>query len=163
MEVIKMGKLENNPNIKMIETRRNEFFENTTIGEVYTDGEYFSLSLEDAVRPFGVKVNKRTAIPELVYRVIVTDSTRFGRPMIQLYNAKDDDGQLICTDGKIKFTGVRNHGGNTHHDTEGCPITAYNRISETVIQGRSDEELFEKVQAWIDQGFEVYWKFRNIV
>lgn len=146
---------------KVIRTSRCEYFPKTTLGKVIVEGGFFSWQLEDAVRPRGVKIYKETAIPESIYKAIITRSPKFKRDTIQLFNGVDGAGNLICTDGIIKFTGVRNHGGNDHGDTEGCPLTAYERIGKTIISGRSDLDLLELVQSWIDEGYEVFWIMEN--
>jgi len=146
---------------RTIISNRREYFEDTTLSDVLVEGKHFSYQLEDAVRAIGVKVARKTAIPEGWYRVIVSRSTRFKRDMILLYNEETSDGRYICTDGIIEFSGIRNHGGNTHLDTEGCLVTAYRRVSPKVIQNRSDKDLLKIVEGWIAEGHEVYWGIFN--
>lgn len=76
-----------------------------TIGDLYIDGRFFSNSLEDIVRP--EKIKGETAIPAGTYRVEVTYSPRFKRPLPFLFDVPG-------------FEGVRIHAGNTDKDTEGC-------------------------------------------
>ena len=113
---------------------RKEFFPDTTIGETYVDGKRLGFCLEDTVRevlgrPVAEwKVKGQTAIPVGTYRVTLEWSPRFGRIMPQVHDVPG-------------FEGVRIHGGNSHEDTEGCPLFAARRIGERVIQGSQEKAL----------------------
>lgn len=84
-----------------------------TIGDLLLDGQIFCSTLEDPIRevpnqPVSAwKVAGDTAIPAGTYRVAVTYSPKFER----------DLPLLLSVPG---FEGIRIHGGNTSHDTEGC-------------------------------------------
>jgi hypothetical protein len=78
-----------------------------TIGELRIDNEYICDTLEDKVRPDGVKLAGDTAIPEGTYVVKLTYSNRFKRILPELLNVP-------------MFTGIRIHGGNNSDDTKGC-------------------------------------------
>lgn len=84
---------------------RRGFTPTSTEGELFIDGAHECYTLEDAVRP--KKVAGHTAIPAGRYRVVVTVSARFGRPLPLLVNVPE-------------FSGVRIHRGNSSKDTEGC-------------------------------------------
>src|SRR3989442_1816583 len=90
-----------------MELRRKVFTSNSTIGELLINGKLECFTLEDRIRPPGVKVPGQTAIPEGSYEVIVTLSQRFKRDLPLLLNVPN-------------FRGVRIHTGNTELDTEGC-------------------------------------------
>ena len=113
---------------------RKEFFSDTTIGETYVDGKRLGFCLEDAVREIPGhpvsewKVKGQTAIPVGTYRVTLEWSPRFGRIMPTIHGAEG-------------FVGLRIHGGNTHQDTEGCPLFAARRIGERMIQGSQEKAL----------------------
>jgi len=102
-----------------------EFFTPTeTLGRLYVDGKFFCFTLEDKDRGLrsshaltdilNRKVKAQTAIPYGKYKVSVTMSNRFKRPMPLIHNVPG-------------FEGIRLHGGNTHHNTEGCPLVARQR------------------------------------
>lgn len=84
-----------------------------TIGDLSINGERLCYTLEDKVReregqPVGRwKVPGHTAIPRGTYKVVVTHSPRFGRPLPLLLNVPG-------------FTGIRIHPGNDSDDTDGC-------------------------------------------
>lgn len=83
---------------EMLITRRT-YTRNSTIGDLYIDGQYFSHTLEDTIRE--VKVAGVTAIPYGRYEVIINFSNRFQRPMPLLLNVPG-------------FLGVRIHGGSCY-------------------------------------------------
>ncbi len=54
---------------------RYVYSDNSTIGKLYINGEYFCDTLEDKTRD--IKVYGETAIPEGTYKVIINMSNRF--------------------------------------------------------------------------------------
>lgn len=100
-----------------------------TIGRLSIDGKYFCDTLEDTVRPAGVKIPGRTAIPAGKYKIKLTESLRFKKLMPRLENVPG-------------FTGVLIHAGNTSEDTEGCILVGKNRVKGKVLDSR---ETFQKL------------------
>lgn len=100
-----------------------------TIGRLSIDGKYFCDTLEDTVRPAGVKIPGKTAIPAGKYKIKLTESLRFGKLMPRLENVPG-------------FTGVLIHPGNTSEDTEGCILVGKNRVKGKVLDSR---ETFQKL------------------
>lgn len=118
-----------------------EFFTPTeTLGSLYIDGKFFCYTLEDKDRNLRSsmaltdiltrKVSRETAIPYGKYKVSVTMSNRFKRLMPLIHNVPG-------------FEGVRLHGGNTHHNTEGCPLVARQRNINKVYP------TIKKITNWI--------------
>lgn len=101
--------------------------ETYTIGKLHTPKGYLCDTLEDRVRK-GKKVKGTTAIPEGIYRVILTMSPRFKR-LLPL---------LVDVPG---FDGVRIHGGNDEHDTEGCVLPGENKVVGKVLNSKYYEKL----------------------
>jgi hypothetical protein len=108
----------------------------STIGELseeLADGAWsdrWCWTCEDVVRERrGVpvadwKVPRQTAIPEGTYRVILSQSTRFGGQLMP---------ELLHVPG---FTGIRIHSGNTSLDTEGCVLVGLNTDGTQVLHSR---------------------------
>ena len=94
---------------------RTNFEKDYTEGVMLVDGKYFCYTLEDRVRPPGVKIPYKTAIPEGTYSVRVTPSGRFKRLMPEVLRVPG-------------FTGIRIHGGNSANDSAGCPLVGTYRL-----------------------------------
>lgn len=115
-----------------------------TIGEMLIDGEHCCYTLEDVVRPDGVKVPGQTAIPAGRYRVIIDQSRRFGCPMPHVLDVPN-------------FEGVRIHSGNTAEDTEGCILLGQTHDDNHVWQSRMAFVAFmRKLEAALQDGGEVW-------
>lgn len=90
---------------------RDLYDKDSTLGDLFIDGVWECVTLEDQVRD--VKVKGDTAIPEGTYEVLLTHSPRFKRTLPLLVEVPG-------------FDGIRIHPGNTHHDTEGCLLVGEN-------------------------------------
>jgi hypothetical protein len=77
----------------------------TTTGEMWVDDVFFCYTLEDKIRE--IKIKHKTAIPEGVYKLVLSVSNRFKKILPEILNVSN-------------FTGIRIHAGNTHIDTSGC-------------------------------------------
>lgn len=122
---------------------RDTFTLQSTIGKLYLNGEFFCHTLEDVVRGEGIKIPGDTAIPTGTYAVHLSLSSRFKRLMPMAYT--EENGYELKAKG-ISFKGIRIHGGNTHKNTEGCILVAYNRIHDDLIQGTAEAALTEKLK-----------------
>ena len=129
---------------------RHTFTEKSTGGDLHINGDYFCHTLEDVSRGRGVKLYGRTCIPEGTYFVDVTQSTRFARLMPIIYN-QPNGYQVIAQD--IEFKGLRFHGGNTHLNTEGCVLVAFNRLNDDTIQGTAENQLTNQLIKLGKKGF----------
>ncbi len=102
-----------------------------TIGNLYIDEKYFCDTLEDQRRLLKVpsdKVRGQTAIPEGRYKVVITMSNRFKKPLPLLLDVPF-------------FEGIRIHAGNTKDDTEGCILIGKNTMKGKVTASRQHMEL----------------------
>lgn len=142
-----------------IQCIRDTFTIRSSSGAIYIDGKKFCESLEDVARAKGIKIPGETCIPPCVCDVTISRSARFARDMLLIYNQPD---YSIITGG-IRFTGIRAHGGNTHVNTDGCPLVAFNELSDDIIQGTAERKLFVKVASAIDRGEKVTWEFINAI
>lgn len=100
---------------------RKIFNANSTEGNLYVNGKWFSHVIEDKVRAkpgewtLGSKVYGKTAIPYGRYPVLATWSNRFKRILTLIYNVPD-------------FSGIRIHNGTTELSSAGCPIISYKNV-----------------------------------
>ena len=116
-----------------------------THGVLFLDGHYACFTMEDQLReqpgqPVEAwKIPAQTAIPQGRYKVIVTQSQRFGRPLPLLVDVPG-------------FTGIRIHPGNGPLDTEGCILVGKDRQPGRVLQSRlAFSDLFAQIQAADDR------------
>lgn len=147
--------------IKYIIQHRTYWYPDTTIGNISIDDKLFAYTLEDTIRPYGIKVYRHTGIPEceVGYKVAIKYSNHFDRHVLVLYT-HISNGKYIIKQNGISFTNVYAHGGNTHVDTDGCILVAkhsfHNKIYETM-----ETKLFTLVSKWIKKGIEVRWIIHN--
>lgn len=120
-----------------LEVVRRLYHKTETIGDLFIDGELFSYTLEDPVRPPGVKINKDTAIPEGTYNVALApfrgDNTKL---YPHLYNVP-------------MFEGVCLHGGNTAADSSGCILVGFN--TEMGLDGEEHRVFNSAIKALVDR------------
>lgn len=100
-----------------LELIRTVFTDDTTLGELYIDGEFECHILEDKDRGLSsdmplseikkLKVKHETAIPYGTYEVKLTHSPKFKKVLPLLV-------------GVPGYSGIRIHPGNTKNDTSGC-------------------------------------------
>lgn len=118
-----------------------------TFGKLYVDGKYLGETLEDTDRFLeagGEKIDGKTAIPRGRYKVTVTFSNRFQKPM-------------PCIHDVPGFDGVRIHGGNTEEDTHGCPLLGNVRSTTGIAQCAGvNARLMNLLEACEDRGEDVW-------
>lgn len=108
---------------------REPSLNNATLGVLFVNGHFQCFTLEDQIREIpgetveSWKMPGQTAIPQGRYRVLVTPSQRFQRPLPILLDVPG-------------FTGVRIHAGNTITDTEGCILVGQDRQNGRLLQSR---------------------------
>lgn len=122
-------------NLKLI---RKDFTEESTIGELYVDGEFECFILEDTVRD--TKIYGKTAIPYGVYDIKITHSPRFKRHLPLLLNVPN-------------YQGVRIHVGNYPKDTEGCLLPGKTKGKDFVGNSKiAFNELYRKMVRATERG-----------
>ena len=104
-----------------------------TIGRLYIDDVYFCDTLEDVIRPDGVKVYGETAMPDGKYKVIINMSNRFKCLMPLLIDVP-------------MFEGIRIHSGNTDKYTHGCILVGRNKAKGMITESR---KTFEKLMTFM--------------
>lgn len=95
---------------------------NYTLGKLFADGVYVCETCEDTDRKMeagGEKVYAKTAIPLGTYKVSVSFSQRFKKPLPLIHDVPG-------------FTGIRMHGGNGPDDTEGCILVGKVRMARGI-------------------------------
>ncbi len=122
---------------------RHEFTQTATLGALYNGRTYLCNILEDAIRR--QKVYGQTAIPNGRYRVDFTWSGRFNRQLPLLVNVP-------------LFSGIRIHSGNTHEDTDGCPLVGYDKLrnGDNITIYRSREAMEKLILPLFSDGEEVW-------
>lgn len=109
-----------------------------TIGQLEIDGEFVCYTCEDVVRPDGIKIPGKTAIPAGTYPVQITWSPRFQQDMPLLV-------------GVPNFSGVRIHPGNTALDSEGCILPGMERSGDTVLRSKQAYlTIFREIKEALD-------------
>lgn len=138
-----------------LEVQRKWFTRASTIGELLIDGAHECWTLEDVVRPRGVKIPGQTAIPSGRYQVVIDESKRFGCKMPHvLYSPSAGDAE---------FSGIRIHCGNTDKDTEGCLLVGEQHGTNIVGASRvAFAEFFAKLKTAIARNEEVWITYRDI-
>ena len=132
-----------------IETQREQSQADFTHSQLTIDGKPECFVVEDVVRD-GPKVYGKTAIPAGRYRVIITHSPRFRRPLPLLLDVPG-------------FEGVRIHAGNTAKDTEGCLLPGIAKTSKGVANSRlAFSRLFKKIEAALKKGEEVWITIKDV-
>lgn len=108
--------------------------EKYTIGKMFLDGVYFCDTLEDTVRPKGVKIYGETAIPASTYKVVLSYSPKFKRVLPEVLSVPN-------------FSGIRIHRGNTAKDTLGCVLVGKNKVVGGLTESADTEiKLMERLK-----------------
>lgn len=118
----------------------------STIGRLSIEGKMFCSTLEDPVREN--KVYGHTAIHIGRYRVVITMSQRFKKPLPLLLDVPE-------------FSGVRIHAGNTSEDTEGCILVGLTKDKDFIGKSKMAMSLLlPKIEEGLKSG-EVWIEVRN--
>jgi hypothetical protein len=112
---------------------RKYFTENSTIGELFCNGNFICFVLEDKDRGLDssmtveeikkIKVYGKTAIPTGEYSIQITYSPKYKRDVPQVMNVKG-------------YSGIRIHSGNTAGDSEGCLLPGMKMVIDKVLESK---------------------------
>jgi hypothetical protein len=123
----------------LLHLARKPSHKGATIGALAINGVFHSWVCEDVIRevkgqPVSAwKVDKKTAIPQGTYAVILTMSARFGRVLPLLVDVPG-------------FSGIRFHKGNRSDQTEGCLLPGLTRYDNYVGQSApAFDALFDRL------------------
>lgn len=126
-----------------------------TPGALYKVGaegkEFICYTLEDVVRETSApvsewKIKGETAIPRGTYQILITDSTRFKKPLPLLLDVPG-------------FSGIRIHAGNRSVDSEGCVLLGKSRPENKLEVWQSRDavrEFMVLIQGPLDDAEEVW-------
>ena len=118
--------------------QREIISDKSTIGTLYVEGIRECHTLEDKDRRLeegAEKVYGETAIPRGMYKVVITYSNRFKKPMPLLLDVPG-------------FSGIRIHPGNDKDDTHGCILVGVGIGQDILYNSRQAyERLFNKLEA----------------
>ena len=126
---------------------RSDFGDEFTLGTFCFAGKFLGYTCEDRDRHLeagGAKIPGRTAIPRGYYRLTVSMSQRFGKLMPEIKDVP-------------QFSGVRVHGGNTHVDTEGCPLLGAKKTVDGVKECRAVNERLVKLIQGVEAQRDECW------
>lgn len=141
-----------------------------SLGKISTpEGNRFGWTLEDTVRPYGIKDYGETAIPatkgDFTYYMDLHYSQKY-KNVVVIYTRKEetDRGTIYYLEyGGITFSMIYVHGGNDDEDTKGCVLCAKNRFDDTLgIQGSLKSEFYDLVKEYKDKGFDTRLRVTNL-
>ena len=121
-----------------LKLERNQCGRDFTIGSLYVGDDWECWTLEDQLRPVGVKVAAQTCIPAGKYLIQLTHSNRFQRILPLLRDVP-------------MFEGIRIHSGNVKEDTEGCIIVG----SRGVDRVNNSRVTYERLMLKLDGAYDV--------
>ena len=148
--------------------QRKWFYPSTTTGLLRVkydnaplEREPLCYTLEDTVRPSGIKVQDNTAIPsDILLNLGTRYSAHLKREVLILYNQKDG---ITISHAGIKFTYVYFHALNNNKQTDGCVGVGMKIDGNTIYEAEKAEiMLFNKVKVWLGNGHTVQAVFHNV-
>ena len=138
----------------------------TTLGLLLDpEQKHFCYTLEDTARPFGVKDQDRTAIPETkeddTYFLSVRTSKKYGKVVVVFTEQSGDLYTLAY--GGVSFTQILLHGGNDPEDTSGCILANKNRdVEKMEAYGSMKNQILNVVERYLGEGFDTRLKVTNL-
>lgn len=125
----------------IVNVKRVKKGENSTLSEIYVDGEFFCYGLEDSVRDY--KIKGSTAIPAGKYKLGLNTygamNARYKRLFPDLHKGMIEI--LAIPD----FSYVYIHIGNNFGDTAGCLLVGY---TMTYVKDTREYEIYQSKKAY---------------
>jgi hypothetical protein len=137
--------------------------EGVTLGHLLIKGDFQWWTLENEVRPLGIKITGQTAIPAGRYRVIINRSERFSAKASAQAGKPVNVFLPLLLDVPM-FTGVRIHAGNYAVDTDGCILAGggYDQRNNMLIHSRvAVDAIIAAIKAEGNQGRQVWISIYN--
>lgn len=149
-----------NNNYVVFRVDRHKYTDDTTLGKWYFTKKPFCYTLEDTLRPEGIKVWGHTGLPEGLYRLSTRYSPGFKRKLAVIYT--EDDG-ITSKMGGIEFKYCLVHAGATHKNTAGCILVSdtYDGKERITPTRSCEQEIVRRVEALESQGKEVWLHITN--
>lgn len=121
---------------------RSTYTDQSTIGDLYVDGQWECYTLEDVIRR--AKIKAETAIPQ-------------GRYPITLYDSPSQGAATPMLQGVPGFEYILIHSGNSKKDTEGCILVGQQKSANWISSSKAAlAPLREKIQGAIRAGEPVW-------
>lgn len=117
---------------------RKEYADDATLGDLYVDGVWECVTLEDELEIDGKKDPGKTCIPDGEYAVLLTPSPKFKR-------------RLPLLIGVPGFDGIRIHPGNTADDTAGCVLVGEGVVHAGIPFLTHSKSAFDRLYAKLDE------------
>jgi hypothetical protein len=121
-------------NLKVIRYIFNTKGDRNIIGDLFINDEMFCHTLEDELRPDGVKVYGKTAIPAGTYKVLITYSPKFKKKL-----------PILCNVPNFKY--IRIHNGVHSGHSEGCILVGH-ETDNNKIWGKCDQKLTSIIEKY---------------
>lgn len=132
--------------------KRRSTFQQATIGTLLLNLVMECFTLEDSIRPPGVKVPKETCIPPNRYEIVLHLSPHFRRLMPMLRDPGFESGVGRDVNGGVPlFDLIYIHWGNIPKHTDGCILVGDQAEVASILQSRTAfDELWQKLTREMD-------------
>lgn len=129
----------------ILKINRKEFTENSIIGELFIDDEFFCYTLENP--QIGIERGRDLAIPYDTYKLKYHSPSRFEENLHKLM--KDDSYKMICVynDKVPPERAILIHWGNTAEDTAGCILLGQTKDKDFIGSSKiACYDFYEKLK-----------------
>jgi len=128
-------------NLKIV---RHRYTARETFGKLYIDDKFICYTLEDTLRPWGIKVHGETGIPAGEYNGRFRKSPSFNANLPILFT-EEDRVSIKKTGIGFKYTLI--HAGNYIEDTESCILVGLEEHDSYIGKSRKAlEKLLKEME-----------------